>query len=81
MLNSIPFDRLLWLVPIVLTAHNLVFRRAFDENIMDWPQFWIMLAFAPLAMVTIAFISLQIGGALDRKCRAPGRRDARLPGY
>ena len=44
-----------------------LFRRAFDEHILNWTQFWIILGIAPFAVVIIAFISLQIGKALDKK--------------
>lgn len=43
-----------------------LFPRAFDENILSWTQFWILLGSAPFAVAVIAFISLQIGKALDK---------------
>lgn len=59
--------------PGVLTAILLIlpfsyylFRRAFSENVLEPNQFWIMLGIAPFAVVIIAFISLQIGKALDK---------------
>jgi hypothetical protein len=52
---------------IMLPFSYYLFRRAFDENILSWPQFWIMLGIAPFAVAIIAFISLQIGKAFDKK--------------
>ena len=43
-----------------------VFQRALRENIIDWNQFWMLLGIAPFAMVIFAWISLQIGKALDK---------------
>jgi uncharacterized protein with HXXEE motif len=43
-----------------------LFRRAFEENRMNWTQFWFMLGLAPFAVALIGFLSLQIGKALDR---------------
>lgn len=43
-----------------------LFRRAFAENILTTAQFWTLLAIAPIAMVTFAFLSLQIGKAFDK---------------
>ena len=43
-----------------------LFQRALNENIISWNQFWMLLGVAPFAMVIFAFISLQIGKALDR---------------
>lgn len=42
-----------------------LFQRALNENIINWNQFWMLLGMAPFAMVIFAFISLQIGKALD----------------
>ncbi|HEX6034012.1 MAG TPA: HXXEE domain-containing protein [Anaerolineales bacterium] len=53
-------------VLIMLPFSFFLFRRAFAENIMNWNQFWIMLGIAPFATAIIAFVSLQIGKALDR---------------
>lgn len=44
-----------------------LFQRALVEYIISWKQIWILLAIAPFAMVFFAFISLQVGKALDRK--------------
>jgi hypothetical protein len=59
--------------PGVITATLLtlpfsfyLFRRALNENMLNWNQFWILLGIAPIAMVIFAFISLQIGKALDK---------------
>ena len=54
-------------VLIMLPFSFYLFRRAFDENILTWNQFWIMLGIAPFAAGIIAFLSLQIGKALDKK--------------
>lgn len=43
-----------------------LFRRALGENILTGTQFWIMLGIAPFAMVIFAFLSLQLGKALDK---------------
>lgn len=101
-LDSIPFDGLLWLVPIFLTIHNMeeapfmeswykrlpmkmplaitrrqfvimlpfsfyLFRRAFEEDIVTWLQFWLMLGISPVAVVILAFLSLQLGKVFDKK--------------
>ena len=51
---------------IMLPFSFYLFRRAFAENILNWTQFWIMLGIAPFAVAIIAYVSLQIGKALDR---------------
>lgn len=51
---------------LILPFSFYVFRRAFDENILTWAQFWILLGIAPVAVAIIAFISLQIGKALSK---------------
>jgi len=33
---------------------------------MNWTQFWILLGIAPLAVVIIASLSLQIGKVFDK---------------
>ena len=43
-----------------------LFRRALNENILTWPQLWILMGAAPFGMVIFALISLQIGKALDK---------------
>lgn len=43
-----------------------LFRRALTENVLSLNQFWILLGIAPFAMVIFAFLSLQIGKALDK---------------
>jgi hypothetical protein len=53
-------------VLIMLPFSFYLFRRAFDENILRWTKFWIMLGIALFAVAIIAFISLQIGKAFDR---------------
>lgn len=53
-------------VVILLPFSLYLFRRAFDENILTWSQFWIMLAIAPFAVGIIALGSLQIGKFLDK---------------
>lgn len=53
-------------VLVVLPFSFYVFRRAFEENILTWSQFWIMLGIAPLAVIIIAFFSLLVGKALER---------------
>jgi len=46
---------------ITLPFSFYLFRRALNENILDWKQFWILLGIAPFAMVIFALLSLQIG--------------------
>jgi hypothetical protein len=53
-------------VLIMLPFSSYLFRRAFAENILSWNHFWILLAISPFAVAIIAFISLQIGKALDK---------------
>ena len=52
---------------ITLPFSLYLFRRALEEKIMHWAQFWVLLGIAPFAMVIIAFLSLQIGKAFDGK--------------
>ena len=52
---------------IMLPFSFYLFRRAFDENILGWTQFWMLLGIAPFAVVLIALISLRIGKAFDNK--------------
>lgn len=52
-------------VLIMLPFSFYLFRRAFEETILSWNQFWILLGISPFAVAIIAFISLQIGKALD----------------
>lgn len=54
-------------VLIMLPFSFYLFRRAFEENILTWNQFWLLLAISPVAVAIIAFLSLQIGKALDKK--------------
>lgn len=54
-------------VLIMLPFSFYLFRRAFQEHILNWNQFWVMLAISPFAVAIIAFLSLQIGKALDKK--------------
>ena len=51
---------------ITLPFSFYLFRRAFDESILNWTQFWAMLGIAPFVVVILAFLSLQIGKALSR---------------
>lgn len=53
-------------VLITLPFSYYLFRRAITENILSWSQFWLLMGLAPFAMVIFAYISLQIGKALDR---------------
>jgi hypothetical protein len=53
-------------VLIMLPFSFYLFRRAFEENILSWNQFWIMLGVAPFAVAIIAFLSLLIGKAFDQ---------------
>jgi hypothetical protein len=53
-------------VLIMLPFSFYLFRRAFEESIVSWNQFWIMLGIAPFAVALIAFLSLQIGKAFDK---------------
>jgi hypothetical protein len=52
---------------IVLPFSFYLFHRAFEENILNWNQFWIMLGISPFAVAMIAFIALQVGKVLDKK--------------
>ena len=52
---------------ITIPFSYYLFRRALSEDIFKWDQFWMLLAVAPFAMVIFAFISLQIGKALDQQ--------------
>lgn len=51
---------------ITLPFSFYLFRRAFDENILSWDQFWILLSIAPFAATILAFLALQIGKTLDK---------------
>jgi hypothetical protein len=51
---------------ITLPFSFYLFRRTLNENILNWTEFWILLGIAPFAMISFAFLSLQIGKALDR---------------
>ncbi len=51
---------------ITLPFSFYLFRRALDENVLNWKQFWILLGIAPFAMVIFALLSLQIGKAFDQ---------------
>ena len=53
-------------VLILLPFSFYLFRRAFEENILTWSQFWIMLGTSPFAVAIIAMISLQIGKVFDK---------------
>lgn len=52
-------------VLITIPFSVYLFRRALNENVLTWNQFWILLAIAPFAMVIFALISLQIGKRFD----------------
>jgi hypothetical protein len=52
---------------ITLPFSFYLFRRALSENILDWKQFWVLLSIAPFAMVTFAFLSLQVGKTIDQQ--------------
>ena len=54
-------------VLITLPFSFYLFRRALDDNLLSWNQFWGLLGLAPFAMVIFAFISLQIGNAFTKK--------------
>jgi hypothetical protein len=54
-------------VLIMLPFSFYLFPRAFEEGILNWTQFWILLGMAPFATALIAFLSLQIGKMFDRK--------------
>ena len=51
---------------IMLPFSFYLFRRAFEESVLNWSQFWIMLGLSPLAVAIIAFLSLQIGKAFEK---------------
>jgi hypothetical protein len=46
---------------IILPFSVYLFRRAINEDIFSWTQFWILLDTAPFAMVIFIFLSLQLG--------------------
>jgi hypothetical protein len=48
-------------VLITLPFSLYLFRRAINEDILSWTQFWILLGIAPFAIVIFAFLSLQLG--------------------
>jgi hypothetical protein len=52
---------------IMLPFSFYLFRRAFEENILTWTQFWVMLGISPFGVALIAVVSLQLGKALDKK--------------
>jgi hypothetical protein len=54
-------------VVIVLPFSFYLFRRAFEENILTWTQFWLLLGISPFAVAIIAFLSLQLGKVFDKK--------------
>ena len=51
---------------ITLPFSFYLFRRAVNENILDWKQFWTLLGIVPFAMIVFALLSLQIGKVLDK---------------
>ena len=53
-------------VMLTLPFSFYLFGRGLNENILTWQQFWILLGFAPFAMVIFAYLSLQIGKAFDK---------------
>jgi len=54
-------------VLITLPFSFYLFRRAFEESILSWSQFWTLFVIAPFAMLIIAFLSLQIGKAFEER--------------
>jgi len=52
---------------ITLPFSIYLFRRALNENLLNWAQFWILLGIAPFAMVIFALISLRVGKVLDKQ--------------
>jgi hypothetical protein len=53
-------------VLLIIPFSFYLFRRAFHENILNGNQLLILFGMAPFAVVIIAFLSLQIGKALDK---------------
>ena len=53
-------------VLITLPFSLYLFRRAVNENILTWTQFWILLGIAPFAIVIFVFLSLQFGKTFDK---------------
>jgi hypothetical protein len=53
-------------VLITLPFLFYLFRRALNENVLSWKEFWILFGIAPFAMVLLAFASLQLGKALTK---------------
>jgi hypothetical protein len=51
---------------LIIPFSLYLFGRAFHEEILSGSQFWTMLGIAPLAVVIIAFVSLQIGRVFDK---------------
>lgn len=52
-------------IVITIPFSIYLFQRAFSEGILNGKQFWMLLGIAPFAMVLLAYVSLQIGRALD----------------
>jgi hypothetical protein len=53
-------------VLITLPFSIYLFRRAINEDILTWTQFWILLGIAPFAIVIFVFLSLQLGKVLGK---------------
>jgi hypothetical protein len=56
---------------ITLPFSIYLFQRAFAERVLTWGQFWILLGIAPFAMVTLAYLFLQVGRILTRQKSSP----------
>lgn len=59
---------------ITLPFSIYLFQRAFVEQVLTWEQFWILFGIAPFAMVTLAYLSLQVGKILTRQKSLPRSR-------
>lgn len=53
-------------IVITIPFSIYLFGRSFQEGVLSWKEFWILLCIAPFAMVIFAYASLQIGKALGR---------------
>jgi hypothetical protein len=51
---------------ITLPFSIYLFRRAINEDVLTWAQFWILLGIAPFATVIFIVLSLQLGKTLDK---------------
>ena len=53
-------------VILTLPFSYYLFHRALTEHILNWNQFWILLAISPFATLLFAFASLQLAKVWDK---------------